>query len=355
MAGAIADLYGRIRHLVPELAKFGVVGGIGTVVDLGGAAVLHSVYRVGPLEAKAISITAATAVTYAGSRFWTFRHRENQPVHREAVLFIALNAVGLVIAEAVIGLTTYVIGLRGPVAYNAASLLGTGLGTIFRFYAYRRWVFLDPAGEPAKSPAGAEGEDVPDFPPWELDPAFFDRSAGHSVPLDDSFIPNERVASPLVAAAAPVWEALAREALAREALAREALAREALAREALARQAPAREAPPWEALAQQAPAQEALARQAPAQEAPAREALARQAPPWEAPPWEASESATAPMPSAATTPMPMPVAPAATMPMPAPAPAATMPMPAPSPAPAPARPPAPAGPRAPGRHRKTAR
>ena len=339
MAGAIADLYGRIRHLVPELAKFGVVGGIGTVVDLGGAAVLHSVYRVGPLEAKAISITAATAVTYAGSRFWTFRHRENQPVHREAVLFIALNAVGLVIAEAVIGLTTYVIGLRGPVAYNAASLLGTGLGTIFRFYAYRRWVFLDPAGEPAKSPAGAEGEDVPDFPPWELDPAFFDRSAGHSVPLDDSFIPNERVASPLVAAAAPVWEAPAREAPAREALARQAPAREAPPWEALAQQAPAQEA-----LARQAPAQEALARQAPAQEAPAREALARQAPPWEAPPWEASESATAPMPSAATTPMPMPVAPAA-----------TMPMPAPSPAPAPARPPAPAGPRAPGRHRKTAR
>jgi putative flippase GtrA len=349
MAGAIADLYGRIRHLVPELAKFGVVGGIGTVVDLGGAAVLHSVYHVGPLEAKAISITAATAVTYAGSRFWTFRHRENQPVHREAVLFIALNAVGLVIAEAVIGLTTYVIGLRGPVAYNAASLLGTGLGTIFRFYAYRRWVFLDPAGEPAKSPAGAEGEDVPDFPPWELDPAFFDRSAGHPMPLDDSFIPNARVASPLVAAAAPVWEAPAREDL--------------------AQQTPAREAPPWEAPAQQAPAQQAPAREAPARETPARETPARETPPWEVPAWEASESATTPMPSAATTPMPMPVASAATMPMPvpspAPAPAATTPMPmpvapaatmpVPSPAPAPARPPAPAGPRAPGRHRKTAR
>ena len=73
MARAIAGLYARIRHLLPELLKFGIVGGIGAVVDLGGAAVLHSEYRVGPLAAKAISITAATVVTYLGCRFWTFK------------------------------------------------------------------------------------------------------------------------------------------------------------------------------------------------------------------------------------------------------------------------------------------
>ena len=67
-------------------------------------------------------------------------------MHREAVLFFVLNVVGLLIAEAVIGLVTYVMGLRGPLEYNAASFVGTGLGTIFRFYAYRKWVFLAPGG-----------------------------------------------------------------------------------------------------------------------------------------------------------------------------------------------------------------
>ncbi len=209
MVRPLAGLYARVRHLVPELAKFGIVGGIGTIIDLGGAAVLHSAYHEGPLESKAISITAATVFTYLGSRFWTFRHRENQPVHREAVLFIVLNIVGLVIAEAVIALITYGLGLKDPLAYNGASLVGTGLGTIFRFYAYRKWVFLAPAEEPAPV-AGAADADFPYHAPWELDPAYLDpaysvRPVEHPrrARLGNPVIPNVRVAPPLVAAAVP--------------------------------------------------------------------------------------------------------------------------------------------------------
>ena len=171
MAFTAPGLYSRVRTMLPEIFKFLVVGGLGTVIDLGGAAVLHSAYHFEPLAAKAVSVTLATAFTYLGSRFWTFKERENQSVRREAVLFLVLNVVGLLIAEAVIGLVTYVMGLRGPLEYNAASFIGTGLGTIFRFWAYRKWVFLDPENasapiQPPDTPA------FPDYPPWELDPSF---------------------------------------------------------------------------------------------------------------------------------------------------------------------------------------
>jgi putative flippase GtrA len=161
----------RVRTMLPEILKFCVVGGLGTVIDLGGAAALHSMYHFEPLAAKAVSVTIATAFTYLGSRFWTFKERENQSVRREAVLFIVLNIVGLLIAEAVIGLVTYVMGLRGPLEYNAASFLGTGLGTIFRFWAYRKWVFLDPEKASAPSPL-PNSPAFPDYPPWELDQAY---------------------------------------------------------------------------------------------------------------------------------------------------------------------------------------
>jgi putative flippase GtrA len=157
--------------MLPEILKFLVVGGLGTVIDLGGAALLHSKYHFEPLAAKAVSVTLATLFTYLGSRFWTFRERENQSMRREAVLFFVLNVVGLLIAEAVIGLVTYVMGLRGPLEYNAASFIGTGLGTIFRFYAYRKWVFLDPEGTSAATQL-PDAPAFPDYPPWELDPAF---------------------------------------------------------------------------------------------------------------------------------------------------------------------------------------
>ena len=153
MVHLIADSIARVRHLVPELAKFGVVGATGAVVDLGGSALLYGTFHFGPLKAKAIALTAACVVTYLGSRFWTFRHRENQQLARELTLFIVLNGVGLLIAEVVIAITAYAFGAKDQLAYNAASVIGTGLGTIFRYFAYKKWVFLAPATAAAASPS----------------------------------------------------------------------------------------------------------------------------------------------------------------------------------------------------------
>jgi putative flippase GtrA len=181
----LVSLRKRFAELIPELAKFGVVGLIGAIVDLGGAAYLHGVVGIEAMVAKGLSITAATVITYLGSRFWTFRHRANQALLREGALFVALNIVGLAIAECVIALVTYGFGLKGTLAYNAASVAGTGLGTIFRYFSYKKWVFL--AGAPGAAVAAGEAAvsgivEVPETspgigsppygPPWEvLDPA----------------------------------------------------------------------------------------------------------------------------------------------------------------------------------------
>lgn len=197
MALPAAGLYSRYRHLIPELLKFGVVGGIGAVLDLGGAAVLHGKFHVEALEAKAISTIIAMALTYLGSRFWTFKHRENQALGRELALFIVLNVIGLVIAEAVIGVVTYGLGLHRQLEYNAASVVGTGLGTIFRYFAYRQWVFTAPAEESALAPSAPEAEPFPDYPPWDLDPAYAAAAAttGNSASWEPSAESHSREAA----------------------------------------------------------------------------------------------------------------------------------------------------------------
>jgi putative flippase GtrA len=172
MALPAAGLYTRYRHLIPELLKFGIVGGVGAVIDLGGAALLHGKYHVGPLGAKAVSTVFAMLLTYLGSRFWTFKHRENQALGREATLFIVLNVVGLVIAEAVIALVTYGLGLHSQLEYNASSVLGTGLATIFRYFAYRQWVFTAPTEPSVGVSSAPDLQPFPDYPPWEGDPAY---------------------------------------------------------------------------------------------------------------------------------------------------------------------------------------
>jgi hypothetical protein len=93
-------------------------------------------------------------LTYLGSRFWTFRHRVNQALLREGLLFAAFNVIGLAIAECVIAFVTYGLDMKGTLVFNAASLAGTGLGTVFRYFSYKKWVFL--AGAPGAAVAAGE-------------------------------------------------------------------------------------------------------------------------------------------------------------------------------------------------------
>jgi putative flippase GtrA len=170
MASQADGLYSRVRALLPEISKFCLIGGIGLVIDLGGAGLMQG-KGVEPLLAKAVAVTVSTTFTYFGSRFWTFRHRERQPMGREAALFFGLNIVGLLIAEAVLALVTYVLGLRSALDYNIASFIGSGLGTVFRFYAYNKWVFVESAPAMAAPPVAAV-QPLPGHHLWELDPAF---------------------------------------------------------------------------------------------------------------------------------------------------------------------------------------
>ena len=94
-----------------------------------------------PLTAKAISVAVATCVTYLGNRHWTWKHRERRAIHREYVLFAVLNLVGLVINLAILAFVNYVLDLRDPVSNNVANLAGIALGTLMRFWSYRRFVF----------------------------------------------------------------------------------------------------------------------------------------------------------------------------------------------------------------------
>jgi putative flippase GtrA len=140
-------LYERFRVLIHEAAKFGVVGLAGFIVSLGGADVLHFDLGVGKYKAVVVATIAATVVTFLGNRYWAFRHRERVGMGRETVLFFVFNAIGLLIQLACVAIVADGAGLQGKVWYNLANLTGIGLGTLFRFWSYRKWVWRtqDPA------------------------------------------------------------------------------------------------------------------------------------------------------------------------------------------------------------------
>lgn len=144
--GPIARLRGAIDVLYREAIKFGVIGLVAFVIDMGSFNLLrHTVLENKPTAAVIISASIATAFAWVGNRAWTFRHRRNRPAHHEAALFAGTNGVALAIQAAAVAFSNYVLGFESLTADNIAKVVGIGLGTLFRFWAYRRFVF---AGEP---------------------------------------------------------------------------------------------------------------------------------------------------------------------------------------------------------------
>lgn len=156
--GLVRRLLDRFGHLVQELGKFGVVGGIAFVVDITLFNVFREVVGLETLTAKALSTAIAATLAFIGNRFWTWRHRERSGLGREYGLYFFFNAVGLGIGLACLGLSHYGLGSVWPVFKSlladniAGSVVGTALGTLFRFWSYRRFVFVA-AGTPPTSPA----------------------------------------------------------------------------------------------------------------------------------------------------------------------------------------------------------
>jgi putative flippase GtrA len=161
---SVHGLYERFRHLIHEGARFGVVGGIGFIITDGGTNLLDSWFHVAWLKANVIATVAAMIVTYFGSRYWTFRHRERGDVGRETVLFFVLNGIGLGIQLACLGTAKYALGLTDKLSLNVALLLGICLGTLFRFWSYRKWVWIAPAAGPPLDPAEFAAEQLSHVP-----------------------------------------------------------------------------------------------------------------------------------------------------------------------------------------------
>lgn len=143
---------GRFSHLIHEFGKFGVVGSVAYVIDIG----LFNLclWAMSWLPAKILATVVATTVAFVGNRFWTWQHRERSRLSREYGLYFFFNAIGLGISIACLWLSHDVLGYWWPETFQtrladniAAYVFGVALGTLFRFWSYRRFVFVaGPAG-----------------------------------------------------------------------------------------------------------------------------------------------------------------------------------------------------------------
>ncbi|MEU5424443.1 GtrA family protein [Streptomyces olivoreticuli] len=132
----------RLRRLAREIAKFGAVGAIGFVVNLIVFNICVHGFHLAVVRSGVIATAVAIATNYVGNRYWTYRDADTSRRSRELSLFLLFSGIGLVIENGILALSHYGFGLTSPLADNIAkNVVGLGIGTVFRFWSYRTWVF----------------------------------------------------------------------------------------------------------------------------------------------------------------------------------------------------------------------
>ena len=134
----------RLRHLAPEALAFGVIGAANTLLYM---AITWALLPVGAVKASVVATVVTTTLAYIANRFWTYRNHTRTALRREYTLFFGFNLVGMVIQSGAVTIGKYGFGLteeKDAVLFMGVTLLGIVIATIFRFWAYRTFVFLKP-------------------------------------------------------------------------------------------------------------------------------------------------------------------------------------------------------------------
>jgi putative flippase GtrA len=134
----------RLRHLAPEAFAFGVIGAANTALYL---AITYVALPIGAVKATVLATVITTTLAYLANRYWTYRHHTRSALRREYTLFFGFNVVGMVIQSGAVAIAKYGFHLNESdhkLPIMVITLAAAGVATVFRFWAYRTFVFLKP-------------------------------------------------------------------------------------------------------------------------------------------------------------------------------------------------------------------
>lgn len=151
-----------------ELVKFLFVGGTAFIIDTAIFVFLkNTILEPKPIIAKVISTLIATIVSYVLNREWSFSTRGGRAQHHEAALFFLISGLGILVTVAPLAVSRYVLQLQVPhvgrftqevADFVSAQIIGTLFAMVFRWWAFRRFVF--PHADVRRQPAVAGGLDI---------------------------------------------------------------------------------------------------------------------------------------------------------------------------------------------------
>lgn len=97
-----------MRKIIAQLIRFGIVGVIATVVDLGVLMFLKEIVQLKVLAASAISFSVSVTVNYILSTLFVFKSNNDNKI-KEFLVFVVLSAGGLLLTQLIMWIGTEVM------------------------------------------------------------------------------------------------------------------------------------------------------------------------------------------------------------------------------------------------------
>jgi len=157
----IAFMIGKKVAIVYQIAKFGLIGLLNTLVDLGVLALITLIFSTYfQIEAKdvliatitffslykSISFIVANISSYFWNKYWTFDQGKKKQTKSEFAQFFAVSVVGFLINVFVASIVfKMILGSMTNLSDGQLGLLGAAAGSIaglaWNFIGYKLWVF----------------------------------------------------------------------------------------------------------------------------------------------------------------------------------------------------------------------
>jgi putative flippase GtrA len=154
-----------VKH--KELLKFATVGMVCFIVtNVVNYGLKFTVLNDNPVTALSIAVIIATIVSYVLNREWSFRTRGGRERPHEAALFFLISGLGVALNSTPLFLSRYVFMLEVPhvtllvqevADFASGIILGTLIAMVFRWWAFRKWVFPQSDARPRVVRVGRRG------------------------------------------------------------------------------------------------------------------------------------------------------------------------------------------------------
>lgn len=153
----VTAAYRRLGPGVRELLAFGIIGALNLVLNIALFAALTTLSGLDAGWASFISASVTTVLSFVLNRRYAFTSAAPTGI-RAFGLFVLVNLAGIGIETGLVAGAADVFDIRTALPLDAVKIVAIGVGTVFRYVAYRYLVFPPSTAAPDDGALDKPGE-----------------------------------------------------------------------------------------------------------------------------------------------------------------------------------------------------